>query len=339
MATSRYLRACTRLMVLSAAIWFSAPSALRSEEPVAPTVSTSFVLNHNAPVVGVAISPDGLKAVTATSYKQAAEWRADIYLWDLRTGIRAAVIGTVTGSAPFEPRVAISNDGSRLAVNGKDEIVTGKLRDLTETKRVPLPGATQAVALLDDGATLVCGYQKCFVAKSDPEEFSETRLMGVYIYSLAASPQGDVCAVAGDRDGFFGVMNNRGVQWFSDRREDIVLAHAWSPDGGKLAALYLSDSIEVLDTKKREVVRTLKLARPHGIRALAFVDNDWLVTGERRFLQMRNVDNGKPAARNEVKGIDRVESIVVSSDGKVLLASGSTSTAVIMLNVERKGSK
>jgi cytochrome c len=141
---------------------------------------------HRAPIVGLAVSPDGLMLASAS-------WDHTVRLWSLADGAQHVLEGhtqNVNG-------VAFMPDGKSLVSVGYDLAariwpLSGGAPDL-----ITLPSPLNAVAIAPDGEIATGGADgKVHLLKKD-EETNEVQSGPAPIVALAISPDGTLIAAAG----------------------------------------------------------------------------------------------------------------------------------------------
>jgi len=145
---------------------------------------------HTAPIVSLAISPDG-------SMLASASWDRTIRLWPLSGGTPRVLEGhsqNVNG-------VAFSADGKHLVSAGYDATVRIWPMDRNGSPViVTLPAALNAVALASDGEIAAAAADgRVFLVSANGETRGEIAVLESPIISLAISPDGALIAAAGIR--------------------------------------------------------------------------------------------------------------------------------------------
>jgi cytochrome c len=158
-------------------------------KPGEPVPSQTFE-GHTAPIVSLAVSPDGNTIASAS-------WDRSIRLWPLAGGAPRILEGhsqNVNG-------VAFTSDGKNLVSAGYDATV--RIWPLTGSGSpviVTLPAALNAVALAPDGEIAAAAADgRVFLVGPGGEKRDEVSAMESPIISLAISPDGALVAAAGIR--------------------------------------------------------------------------------------------------------------------------------------------
>jgi cytochrome c len=145
---------------------------------------------HTAPVVGLAVSPDGNTIASAS-------WDRTIRLWPVAGGAPRVLEGhgqNVNG-------VAFTADGRSLVSAGYDATVRiWSLRGNAAPVIVTLPSALNTVALAHDGEIVASGANgRVYFVSAKGETPGEVEIGETPIISLAISPDGSLVAAAGIR--------------------------------------------------------------------------------------------------------------------------------------------
>jgi cytochrome c len=142
---------------------------------------------HRAPIVGLAVSPDG-------SMLASASWDCTARLWPLRSGAKRVLEGhsqNVNG-------VAFTPDGRSLVSVGYDQAV--RIWPLPDgpPNVITLPSPLNAVAIASDGEIATAGADgKVWFLTVEAKETGEVRAAPTPIVALAISPDGTLIAAAG----------------------------------------------------------------------------------------------------------------------------------------------
>ncbi len=158
-------------------------------KPGEPAPARTFE-GHTAPIVSLAVSPDGTTLASAS-------WDRTIRLWPLGGGAPRVLEGhsqNVNG-------VAFAGDGNSLVSAGYDATVRiWPLAGSGSPVVVSLPAALNAVALTPDGEIAAAAANgRVFFMSATGEKRGEVAAMESPIISLAASPDGALIAAAGIR--------------------------------------------------------------------------------------------------------------------------------------------
>jgi len=142
---------------------------------------------HNAPVVALAVSPDGTKLASAS-------WDSDVRLWSLDDGGKSRVL---EGHSQNVNGVAFTPDGRSLVSVGYDLTLriwpaSGGAPDV-----VTLPSPLNAVAIAPDGDIAAGAADgKVYFLTGDGKVMGETKAGRTPVISLAVSPDGVLLAAA-----------------------------------------------------------------------------------------------------------------------------------------------
>jgi len=213
-----------------------------------------------------------------------------VELWNGRTGAR---LGLLSGNAGLPNCLAVSGDGSSLALAGNDRRVC--LADLTSTEKA----------------------------------FVEVGTHRSYVLCLAFSPDG-AALISGSEDGYVQLWDvaGRKAQLEQPLRQHTgaVNAAAWSPDGRHVATGSGDGSIKVWNAQTREVV--LQQGHPGPVYCIAFTPdgNSLLTGGEDGGMRVWNLKSRpEPLV---LSGHERwVPALSISGDGRWLASSSSDGTA------------
>lgn len=145
---------------------------------------------HTAPVVGLAVSPDGNTIASAS-------WDRTIRLWPVAGGAPRVL----EGHAQNVNGVAFTADGRSLVSAGYDATVRiWSLRGNAAPVIVTLPSALNTVALAHDGEIVASGANgRVYFVSAKGETPGEVEIGETPIISLAISPDGSLVAAAGIR--------------------------------------------------------------------------------------------------------------------------------------------
>jgi cytochrome c len=168
-------------------------------KPGEPVPAQTFE-GHTAPIVSLAVSPDGNTIASAS-------WDRTIRLWPLAGGTPKILEGhsqNVNG-------VAFTSDGKNLVSAGYDATVRiWPLAGSGSPVIVTLPAALNAVALASDGEIAAAAADgRVFFVGPGGEKRDEVAAMESPIISLAVSPDGALVAAAGIR-GSVAIIERKG---------------------------------------------------------------------------------------------------------------------------------
>jgi tetratricopeptide (TPR) repeat protein len=246
-----------------------------------PTPELRRLAGHDRkqPVLGVAVWPDGRRALSAS-------FDGSIRLWDLARGAELRWYDRFPGKGLG---VALSPDGRRALIATNDHVAqlwdveTGRaLRDL----RGPAQGVTKA-CFLPDGRRALCGGSDGVLRLWDLEIGKEVRTFLGHrgsIQDLAVSPDGRR-ALSGGNDGLLRLWDletGRLVRKLAGHR--AIGAVAFSPDGRRaLSGGY--DGLAILwDLQAGKEIRRCQAADKVARDVLFAPDGRWaLVVGPGRF--------------------------------------------------------
>jgi cytochrome c len=154
---------------------------------------------HTAPIVALALSPDGNTIASAS-------WDRTIRLWPLNGGEPR----TLNGHDQNVNGVAFSRDGKFLVSAAYDATVRiWPLQGNGAPVVVTVPTALNAVAVAPDGEILAGGANgRIYFIGPDGEKRGEVEVAEMPIISVAVAPDGMLAAAAGIR-GSVGVINRK----------------------------------------------------------------------------------------------------------------------------------
>jgi sterol desaturase/sphingolipid hydroxylase (fatty acid hydroxylase superfamily) len=207
---------------------------------------------HSAPVLGVALSGDGSRAVSASE-------DGAVKVWDAATGRELL---SLKGHGLAVHSVALSGDGSRIASGSDDRTVrvwdaaTGKAL-LTFTGH---PSAVLGVAVSGDGRRVasasVDGTLKVWDADTGREEFSFSGDPGATL-GVTLSGDGRRLAAADAWSARVRDLSPGGMDHTLEGHRDLVYAVALSPDGGRVVTGSFDTTVKVWDAATGATTHTL----------------------------------------------------------------------------------
>lgn len=223
-------------------------------KPGEPAPAQTFE-GHTAPIVSLAVSPDGATLASAS-------WDRTIRLWPLARGAPRVLEGhsqNVNG-------VAFTADGKRLVSAGYDATVRiWPLRATGSPVVVTLPSALNAVALAPDGEIAAAGADgRVFLVSIDGEKRGEVAALESPIISLAASPDGALIAAAGIR----------GSVAIVERRSRNVARTLVGPGLPVWSVAFFPDGRTLLTGGTDRLVRRWDAATGEHIGAVPLANND-----------------------------------------------------------------
>lgn len=191
---------------------------------------------HTAPIVSLAVSPDGQKLASAS-------WDRTVRLWPLAGGEPY----TLEGHTQNVNGVAFTPDGQALVSVGYDATIriwplSGNAAPFVAT----VTAALNAVAVASDGEIVAAGADgKLFFVSVSGEVRSNMEAAQSPLISLAASPNGKLIAAAGIR----------GSVAIVDRKERKVLRTLIGPGLPVWSVAFFSDSKTLLTGGTDRLVR------------------------------------------------------------------------------------
>jgi cytochrome c len=287
-------------------------TALLTLSAVIDTASAQM-RGHGGPVRALAISPDGLQAVSGS-------FDTAVIRWSLPKNAAQAVLRFHEGAVNAvlllaDGRIVSSGEDARIAIwrPGKDEpaaVLTGHTAPVvalalspdgvslasaswdhtaalwslaTSSKRRVLDGHVQAVngvAFAPDGTALVtAGYDATIrIWPLWHEEAPVITTLPSPLNTVAAAPDGEIVTAGGDGVVYF-------LSAVGERTGEIaagqtpIIALALSPDGRLIAAAGMRGSVAIIERASRKLLRTLVGPGLPVWSVAFFPDNRTLLTG------------------------------------------------------------
>jgi WD40 repeat protein len=275
-----------------------------------------------------AFSPDGRYAVGYSEIDNAN------HLWDIKTLTKTHSFSY--SGPPFRNPIQFSSDGNYLlAAYGKEMV----LSDVTSGQEVQIfTGHTNNVtglALSPDGKYALSASFDKTVRLWDIETGEEIRRFSSHgeVKSMAFSSDGQRILTGGLMGGTDGVVLLWDIEPHSElpmfNQGDGMYAAAFSPDGKFLATNVISNELQVWNVSTGQ---TLWSAEDSGLAlwALAFSpDGKYLTSGNMDGVTtLWDANTGKRIRQFTAQGLDEINGLTFSPDGKTLLAGG-TSLGII----------
>ncbi len=304
--------------------------------PIQP--ASAQLRGHGGPVRAVAVSPDGMTAVSGSFDTSAIRWspqrnaaaqvmrfhesavNAVAYLPDGRIATggedgRIAVwqpdqtVPALTFQGHTAPIVslAISPDGTMLASASWDRTI--RLWPLAGGAPRILEGHTQnvnGVAFTPDGRALVsAGYDatvRIWPLNGNGEPFVAT--VPAALNAVAVTGDGEIIAAGADGKLFF-VSTSGEVRGDIEAAETPIISLAVSPDGKLIAAAGIRGSVVIIDRRDRKVLRTLVGPGLPVWSVAFFPDSRTLLTGGTdRLVRRWNAESGEHIGAIPMNGTD-----------------------------------
>jgi len=221
-------------------------------KPGEPAPSQTFE-GHTAPIVSLAVSPDGSTIASAS-------WDRTVRLWPVAGGTPRILQGhsqNVNG-------VAFTSDGKTIVSAGYD--ATLRIWPLAGSPTImTLPAALNAVAVAPDGEIAAAAADgRVFFVSASGEKSGEVAAMESPIISIAASPDGALIAAAGVR----------GSVAIIERKSRNVARTLVGPGLPVWSVAFFPDSKTLLSGGTDRLVRRWDVSTGEHIGAVPLAGND-----------------------------------------------------------------
>lgn len=292
------------------------------------------------PIGGLAFSPDGKLLASATgNYKDYAK-AGTVKLWNTDTWDEAA---SLPGPSQKMRRVEFSPDGKLLVAGGSQaELLVYDVQGKNLTARIPYGTEVTATAFLPDSQTIVlAGYDGSLGLWSLSSKNRIVRYAGHqsgnndsrFIYNVALAPDASVVASAGV-DGHVMLWSTTSISPHKPLLEIgsknvEAFQSALSPGGSRLVIARADKTVDILDTKTGQVLKTISgLMTSCG--GVAFAPDGQTFAGAmqggRVYVWDVNTAEERFAQDAHLGGARRV---CFSPDGKLLASCGWDETAAV----------
>jgi WD40 repeat protein len=274
---------------------------------------------HTGVVRGIAVTPDGTRAVSASP-------DGTLRVWDLATGTTSKILADAT--APLTA-VAITPDGTRVLASGHHEVWVWELA--TGNKMAVLTGAGSevgSVVVTPDGtrALATCGRDVCVWDLASGEVVATLSGDDGGLYALAVTPDG-TRAIAASVDQPLQVWDlATGATTGMLYHTSSALTVAVTPDSSRAVAGHDDGKLTVWDLATGTRLRILEghdgyvravAVTPDGTRAVS--------AGDDRTLRVWDLATGDIVEILEGHG-DEVLAVAVTPDGGRVISGGSDHT-------------
>jgi WD40 repeat protein len=297
----------------------SGEGGLASQPPPPPPFQ-----GHTDPVLCLAVSPDGRRALSGSADKT-------VRLWDVASGQE---VRRFLGHTDGVNAVAFSGDGKRAVSAGRDRTV--RVWNVETGAAVcVLRGHTQAVlgAALDAGGRLaVSGGQDGTVRLWDVAGGTEVRSLAGHegwIAAVAISPDGERI-LSGGHDGTVRVWDRAGKELHRlEGHTREVYAVAFSPDGRRAASGGNDALVRLWDVETGEALGRLAGHANAVVRVAFSADGRQVLSASSQYeavdktLRVWDAASGREVCSYGGADTDRVGCAAFAPDGKLALTGGS----------------
>jgi WD40 repeat protein len=286
------------------------------------------LMSASAPVVAVAISPDGTRIVSGSSDNM-------LRLWDARTG--APIGEPLKGHSDEVSSVAFSPDGARIVSGSLDK--TLRLWDARTGVPIgePLKGHSKvvtSVAFSPDGARIVSGSLdktlRLWDARTGAPIGEPFKGHVIGVTSVAFSPDG-ARIVSGSYDFTLRLWDTRTGAPIGEPFKGHVIgvtSVAFSPDGKRIVSGSDDKTLRLWDTRTGAPIGESLKGHSQAVTGVAFSpDGKRIVSGsEDSTLQLWDARTGAPIGELLGGHFGSVNSVAFSPDGKRIVSGSSDAT-------------